>query len=165
MDLESVTLGPFVLDRRRRQLTCEGKVVSIGHRGYVLLETLLDAHGAPVDKATLMDRAWPGIVVEEGNLTTQIATLRKQLGAGAESLIVTVPRVGYRLLAATAASEGRVSGRPSIAVLPFVNLSSEGEHDHIGDGIVEELITGLSRFQDVRCRVAHIIVRVQGTLR
>ncbi len=147
MDVESVALGPFVLDRRRRQLTREGKVVPIGHRGYVLLETLLDAQGAPVDKATLMERAWPGIVVEEGNLTTQIATLRKQLGAGTESLIVTVPRVGYRLVAATAVPEGRVSGRPSIAVLPFVNLSSEVEHDHIGDGLVEDLITGLSRFK------------------
>lgn len=147
MDLETTELGPFVLDRRRRQLMREGKVVPIGHRGFVLLETLLDAGGVPVDKATLMDRAWPGTTVEEGNLTTQIASLRKQLGADADSLIVTVPRVGYRLVTVPNTEESLLSGRPSIAVLPFVNLSSDREHDHICDGIVEDLIIGLSRFK------------------
>lgn len=37
--------------------------------------------------------------------------------------------------------------RPAIAVLPFDNLSSEKQHDHLADGIVEDVITALSRFR------------------
>jgi tetratricopeptide (TPR) repeat protein len=60
---------------------------------------LLEAEGRVVTKADLMERAWPGLTVEEGNLTVQIATLRKLLGARPDGTewIVTVPRVGYRL--------------------------------------------------------------------
>jgi TolB-like protein/tetratricopeptide (TPR) repeat protein len=139
---ETAVFGPFVLDRRKRVLTRNGEVVPIGHRSYVLLETLLDAGGETVHKATLMERGWPGVVVEEGNLTVQIAALRKQLGGDAEALIVTVPRVGYRLVAPAVAR----GGPPLIAVLPFSNLSSDAEQSYFADGVVDDLITALSRF-------------------
>ena len=45
---ETAVFGPFVLDRRKRVLTRNGEPVPIGHRGYVLLETLLDAGGEAV---------------------------------------------------------------------------------------------------------------------
>ncbi|HHY49058.1 MAG TPA: transcriptional regulator, partial [Alphaproteobacteria bacterium] len=96
---DRVAFGPFVLDRRREALLREGAVLPIGHRGYVLLETLLEAKGETVSKATLMERVWPDAIVEEGNLTVQIAALRKALGAEGDAYIITVPRVGYRLTA------------------------------------------------------------------
>jgi DNA-binding winged helix-turn-helix (wHTH) protein len=74
---ETAVFCPFVLDRRERALTRNGEAVPIGHRRCVLLETLLDASGEAADKATLMERAWPGVVVEEGNLTVQIAASRR----------------------------------------------------------------------------------------
>ena len=80
-------------------LTHEGKHVPLGARSIALLRVLLDADGGVVSKNDLMEGAWPGIVVEEGNLTVQMATLRKALGQRVDNSdwIVTVPRVGYRL--------------------------------------------------------------------
>jgi TolB-like protein len=147
-DTDCVSFGPYALDRRRQALTRDGETLSIGHRGYVLLEALLDAKGETVSKAALLERAWPGVTVEEGNLTVQIAGLRKALGGDAESIIVTVPRVGYRLVApvATAQAAGVSGGMPSIAVLPFSNLSGDAADDYFADGIVEDITTALSRF-------------------
>ena len=147
MGLETIAFGPFVLDRQRQALTRNGEPVPIGNRGYILLEALLDAAGEPVDKATLMERAWPGTIVEEGNLTVQIATLRRQLGSNADALLVTVPRVGYRFVAPAPASPREAGGPAVIAVLPFDNLSSDPEQLHFADGLVEDLITALSRFK------------------
>lgn len=110
--------GPFLLDRNRRTLTREGVPVPVGHRGYTILETLLDAAGQAVSKDVLMEHAWPGTLVEESNLSVQVSALRKLLGDGAESLIVTVPRVGYRLVSPPERTSPE-RGRPSLAVLPF----------------------------------------------
>jgi TolB-like protein len=144
---EDLAFGPFALDRRRHAVTRNGETVPIGQRGYILLETLLDAGGAAVDKSTLIERAWPGTIVEEGNLTTQIATLRRLLGPEAEALIVTVPRVGYRLIAQSTHQIARVAGLPLIAVLPFADLSDGTDQGYFADGVVEDIITALSRFK------------------
>ena len=73
------SFGPFVLDRDRRELTRGGQPVPVGHRGYTLLEALLDARGAAVSKEALMERVWPGTVIEEGSLTVQVSA---RLGKG-----------------------------------------------------------------------------------
>jgi TolB-like protein/Flp pilus assembly protein TadD len=135
-----------VLDRERRTLTRQGVPVPIGHRGYVLLEALLDAAGEPVSKEALMERAWPGTIVEESNLSVQISSLRKMLGEGVDSLIVTVPRTGYRLVA----QSERVAlggGPPSLAVLPFANHGSLAEDGYFASGVADDIITALSRFK------------------
>ena len=141
------TFGPFVLDRERRQLTREGQAVPVGHRGYVLLETLLDASGEPVSKETLMDRVWPGTVIEEGSLTVQVSALRRQLGDGSGAIIVTVPRVGYRLVKQSDTPAAERNGPPLIAVLPFANYGSTAEDGYFADGVVDDIITALSRFK------------------
>ena len=129
-----------------------GKPVAIGQRGLALLEALLDAEGGVVSKSDLMERAWPGTIVEEGNLTVQIAALRKAARhrLGRAGMDPTVPRVGYRLLHPRAGS-GEViaagSVRPALAVLPFANLSGEPEQDYFADGVVDDIITALSRFR------------------
>jgi DNA-binding winged helix-turn-helix (wHTH) protein len=63
-----------------------------------LLCALLQAPGQVLSKSALMEAAWPGLVVEESNLTVQIAALRKLLGPQPDGRdwIVTVPTVGYR---------------------------------------------------------------------
>ncbi len=97
-----------------------------------------------------MDRAWPGLAVEEGNLTVQIATLRKILGARPDGTewIVTVPRVGYRLPRQDDAGMAPVAPQPpSVAVLPFVNLGGDADQDYFADGVVTEIITALARFR------------------
>jgi len=80
-----------------------------------------------------MEAGWPGTAVEEGNLTVQVAALRKALGPreDGQEWIVTVPRVGYRLLRnerpaeAVEEADRPLSLLPSIAVLPFQNLSGD----------------------------------------
>ena len=145
--MRKTTFGPFVLDRERRQLTRAGQAVPIGLRGYTLLETLMDARGEPVAKETLMERVWPGTAIEEGSLTVQVSALRRQLGDGSGAIIVTVPRVGYRLVQQSDGPTADGSGPPLIAVLPFINYGNTAEDGYFADGVVEDIITALSRFK------------------
>ena len=143
------SFGPFVLDRDRQVLLRDGEPVSVGHRGYLILEALLDANGETVAKTGLLERGWPGLVVEDANLTVQIGALRKAMGAEGETLIVTVPRVGYRLVrpAPVSMTVPPTTVAATIAVMPFTNLSGDPEQDYFADGMVDELITALSRFK------------------
>jgi TolB-like protein len=90
---------------------------------------------------------WPGVAIEDSNLTVQIAALRKSMGTQPDGheWISTVPRVGYRLV--QPADDLPSGGRPSIAVLPFADFSADAAQGYLADGIVEELITALSRFK------------------
>jgi TolB-like protein len=110
-------------------------------------------------KTDLMQAAWPVMVVEESNLSVQIAALRKQLGPSPDGSdwIVTVPRVGYRFIGPVHArsavpntSADRIAEnveRPSIAVLPFTNLSGSPDQQYFGDAIANDIITALTRFR------------------
>jgi TolB-like protein len=143
--------GPFVFDPAAGELRRDGVLVpGLGRRGTALLATLLGAKGEPVGKDELLAQAWPGQIVEEANLSVQIAALRKSLGTADNGAqwIATVPGVGYRFLRTIAADPVAAgSARPSIAVLPFESLSADPEHGYFADGIVEDLITALSRFR------------------
>ncbi|RXT57685.1 adenylate cyclase [Bosea sp. Tri-44] len=145
--------GPFVLDPALGTLLRNDVPVAIGYRGLRLLAALAGGSGEILGKAALMDAAWPGTAVEEGNLTVQIAQLRKLLGPTAEGgeWIVTVPRVGYRFIGVVEQLGDAkrkplpLPSKPSIVVLPFVSLGSDPEQDTFADGLTEDLITDLSR--------------------
>jgi TolB-like protein/Tfp pilus assembly protein PilF len=142
------SFGPFVL--AGGALLRDGKSIALGQRALALLEALAAAEG-PVDKTALIGAAWPGAIVEEGNLTVQIAALRKALGTRPDGSewIVTVPRVGYRLVRGEGARpEVQVSDFPVLAVLPFQNLGGDPDQDYFADGMVDDLITALSRFKN-----------------
>jgi TolB-like protein len=149
MNDHRVAFGPFVFDRSSATLWEDSRLVALGGRGAALLAALLEADGGVVSRSDLMDRAWPGMAVEDGNLAVQVATLRKILGtrSDGQEWIATVPRVGYRLPHAGAANAPDAHGKPAVAVLPFLNLSSDSEQEHFVDGMVEDLITALSRFR------------------
>jgi TolB-like protein len=145
----SLTFGPFVIDAQRASLLREGRKIDVGQRGLAILEVLAEAAGGVVRRETLMERVWPGVIVEESNLTVQIAALRKAIGAqpGGQEWITTVPRVGYRLASPIEATASPFDGKPSIAVLPFANFSDDAGQGYFADGMVEDLITALSRFK------------------
>jgi len=159
MSLQLVTFGSFTFDCERGTLLRGGSSVVIGTRGQALLKALLEANGEVVTKSALMDAAWPCTHVEESNLTVQIATLRKVLGRSAdgEEWIATVPRVGYRLVHSTPLRKRVINtavdapvlqptgSTPSIAVIPFTNMTSDPEQEYFGEGLAEDLITDLSK--------------------
>lgn len=147
-----LTFGHFVLDPGRRVLLRDGEPLSVGHRGVALLERLLRRPGEVLTKAELMDAAWPGMAVEESNLSVQMAQLRKALGQppGGGDWIVTVPRVGYRFTArAGAAAAPPAPEGPALVVLPFVSLSCAGTSEIFADGLTEDIITTLSKLPGI----------------
>lgn len=85
--------APFEVRTAERVLLANGAVCQIGSRAFDVLLALLERRDRVVTKNELLDLAWPGLVVEENNLSVQISTLRKVLGAHA---IATVTGRGYR---------------------------------------------------------------------
>ncbi len=83
-----------------RSVIFDGEPSALGSRAFDLLLALAERHERVVSKAELLDLAWPGLVVEENNLTVQISTLRRLLGSAA---IATVTGRGYRLTLAPVA--------------------------------------------------------------
>ena len=92
--MHRIRVGKFELLPSERVLSLDGKALELGARAFDLLVVLVEHHGRLASKATLIERVWPRVVVDENNLPAQIASLRRVLGAGA---IRTVPGFGYRL--------------------------------------------------------------------
>jgi len=159
MNRNEVSFGRFSLDLGQRRLARDGMPVQLGSRAIDILCALAAANGEVVSKDELMTRVWPGVVVDENNIQVHVSALRKALdeGRGGQDYLVTVPGRGYRLIGlassppATNASPGGALGaaaaKTSIAVLPFQNMSGDPEQEYFADGMVEEIITGLSRIK------------------
>ncbi len=150
------TFGPFRLDAEAGILFRGGDPVALGRRGVALLRVLAERPGMPASKDALIEAAWPGQVVEESNLSVQIAAVRRVLGEEREggNWIETLPGRGYRYIGPVvtsdrgeAASTPSAMERPSIAVLPFQNMSGDPEQEYFADGMVDEIITSLSRIK------------------
>jgi predicted ATPase/DNA-binding winged helix-turn-helix (wHTH) protein len=92
---EALAFGRFRALTRQRQLLADGTPVELGSRAFDLLMVLLEARGALVTKDQLLNRVWPGTVVEENNIQVQISALRRVFGED-RNLILTVPLRGYR---------------------------------------------------------------------
>ncbi len=158
--------GPFRLDTRAAMLFRGPEPVALGRRAVALLRALVERAGTVVAKDALIEAAWSGHAVEEGNLTVQIAALRRAFAGepGGDRWIETLPTRGYRFVGPAVATEeiGPVEAastgaspalslpdRPSVAVLPFANLSGDPQQDYFSDGITEDITTELSRFSEL----------------
>ena len=135
MDTGPISFGRFRLDLDLRELRRDGEPLQLRGRALDILCALAAAKGEVVGKDDLMARLWPGRIVEEGNIHVHVSALRKALDGHGEghSYVVTVPGRGYRLAglagspeAAPSAAQGLpLPDKPSIAVLPFQNLSGD----------------------------------------
>ena len=85
--------GPFELRTTERLLLQDGQALTLGSRALDVLIALVEAAGERLSKSDLLERAWPGMVVEEANVHVQVSQLRKLLEAEA---IGTVAGLGYR---------------------------------------------------------------------
>jgi TolB-like protein/tetratricopeptide (TPR) repeat protein len=154
--------GRFHLDAQARMLFRDAEPMVLGQRAVALLRLLLERAGAPVSKDALIEAAWPGLAIEDSNLTVQIAALRRVFGqeAGGAGWIETLPRRGYRYVGPSVTTGDQpadarpqtspplaLPDKPSVAVLPFANLSGDPEQEYFADGMVEDIIAGLSRIK------------------
>jgi predicted ATPase/DNA-binding winged helix-turn-helix (wHTH) protein len=95
------TFGPFRFQPERQLLLEGNSAVRIGGRALDILLALVERAGSIVTKEELFSRVWPNLVVEEGNLRTQIAMLRRALNDGRNGAryVVAVAGRGYRFVA------------------------------------------------------------------
>jgi TolB-like protein len=161
--------GDYALDPDRRELTRHAEAVAIGPKVFDLLLYLVRNREHVVSKDDLLEAVWAGRIVSESTLTSHINAVRKAIGDSGEEqrLVRTVARKGFRFVgevketadhrasssASTARSE-EASGpalilpdSPSIAALPFQNWSGDPEQEYFADGVVEDIITALSRIR------------------
>ncbi len=105
--------GRFELRPAEYRLLVDGQPATLGGRALDLLMALAARPADLHTKSDLLDRVWPGLVVEEGNLRVQINTLRRLLG---EDTIATVPGRGYRFSATVHAEPQTAAAVPTSPV-------------------------------------------------
>jgi predicted ATPase/DNA-binding winged helix-turn-helix (wHTH) protein len=108
----------FEVDLARRQMRHDGRPVALGARAFDVLAALLERRDRVVGKDELLALAWPGLVVEENNLTVQVSALRKALGPDA---IATVAGRGYRF---TLPAQDAATGSPPAGASPSATPTS-----------------------------------------
>ena len=158
--------GDHVLDTARRELTRGGEQIAAEPQVFDLLVYLLQNRERVVSKDDLLASVWGGRIVSDATLDSRITAARRAVGdsAAAQTLIRTFARKGVRfvgevreeaqsaalapeLTAELGRPELALPDKPSIAVLPFTNLSGHPEQEYFADGMVEEIITALSRIR------------------
>ena len=146
----AISFGAFRLMRRTGELWRGGTEVRLTPRAAAVLALLLERAQQVVTKQELLDRVWEGSSVGDEALTSCIRELRRALDDDAREprYIETRHRRGYRLIVpVTTATPAALAlpDKPSVAVMPFQNMSGDPEQEYFVDGLVEDIITALSR--------------------
>ena len=109
--------GDFVLDVGQQQLLHRdtGKAIPLMGKAFDTLVYLVEHAGEPLDKDTLLQAIWRGVIVEENSLTQNISTLRHVLGEARDEnrYIATLPRKGYRFVAKVARCDEPAMSAPA----------------------------------------------------
>jgi TolB-like protein len=157
----------FTLDTDRRELRSAEDSIHVEPQVFDLLLHLAQNVNRVISKDELIEHVWKGRIVSDAALNSRINSARRAIGESGEkqAIIRTVPRHGFLFAAevttrkhdqATSAagvatqaepSNLKLPDKPSIAVLPFQNLSGDPEQEYFADGVVEDIITGLSRIK------------------
>ena len=156
----------YAFDSDRRELHRGAEFVSIAPQVFDLLDYLIRNRERVVSKDDLINAIWNGRSVSDAALTTRLNVARSAIGDFGEEqrLIKTLPRRGFRFVGQVREAQGPASAvtdspeqqpkpaltlpdKPSVAVLPFVNLSSDPEQEYFADGVVEDITMALSLFR------------------
>jgi TolB-like protein/Tfp pilus assembly protein PilF len=161
------------LDLSTRELRRGGRPETLQPKVFDLIAYLVANRERALGKDELQQALWPNVIVTEASLTQAIRKARRALGddANAPHIIRTVHGRGYRFVAALEDTAARAlapppgahthaaarpaavepasttgaSRRPRVAVLPFVNLSSDAEQEYFSDAITQDIIDNLSK--------------------
>src|SRR5712692_6807186 len=156
----------FELDRGVYQLRRAGRPVHLQRLPLELLYFLVERRGELVTREEIIERLWGKSVFvdSENSINTAVRKIRRALNddADAPRFLITVPAQGYRFVAPISLRPPTPSvgiyempsplpfrDKPSIAVLPFTNMSSDHDQEYFSDGITDDLITALSRLPGV----------------
>ncbi len=146
-----------LIDDERRELTVRGQPVAMGPQVFDLLLHLVVNRHRVVSRDELLQAVWAGRIVSDSTVASHINAVRKAIGdsGSAQRLLRTVARKGFRFVGMVQVDAPLAvsplpalmppPNRPSIAVLPFQNLSGDASQDYFADGVVEDVITALSR--------------------
>ena len=152
--------GDYSFDTDRRELLRGSDGVPVAPQVFELLDYLIRNRERVVSKDELINAVWNGRIVSDAALTTRLNVARVSVGDTGEEqrLIKTLPRKGFRFVGVVREAPRAVEAalqisspdllppdRPSIAVLPFHNISGDPEQEYFADGIVEDITTALSR--------------------
>src|SRR5690349_3073034 len=158
-EIQGSSSSPLEIDYPSACLRRAGLPLQLRPKSFDVLAYLSRNRGRLVSKAELIDHVWGDIAVTENSLVQCIKDIRHVLNGDNQFEIKTLPRRGYlfegvlaeaapRANVATSAKQfPALPERPSIAVLPFENLSEQPDSGHFADGVTEDLITGLSRIK------------------
>lgn len=158
----------FALDPQRRELNKNGAVVALEPQVFDLLVYLVRQRGRVVSKDELLKAVWGGRIVSDSTIESRVSLLRKALGddGHAQRLIRTYARKGIRFVGevreggaadrieilaqgqqipVVSTARWPARGRPTVAVLPFVNLSGDPGQEHVSDGLSSDIIALLAR--------------------
>ncbi len=135
-------LGQWIVRPQRRIIECGEESLRIKPKPMAVLDSLAAADGEPVSRNTLFDTVWSGAEVSDATLTKCVQELRQAFGDTARDsrVIETIPKLGFRLLLPVE----RLLQQPSVAVLPFENMSGDIDSDYFSDGMSEEILNALA---------------------
>jgi TolB-like protein len=166
----------YALDLTRGSLRLADRDLALRPKAFMALRYLVENAGRLVAKDELQRAVWRDVIVTDDSLVQCVRQLRQTLDDHEHRLIKTVSRRGYLLDAQvfdhdpkqemsdqSRAASGQVGRRPvfdelhlasresnsSIAVLPFLSTKGDPEQEYFADGIVEDIITALSRFKSL----------------
>jgi adenylate cyclase len=184
MPRKSLQFGSFTLDLERLCLRGPAGEVELRPKSFEVLRYLVEHAGRVASKEEVMAAVWSNVTVTDDSLIRCISEVRHAIGDESQRIVKTVPRRGYLFDAPvlprhefaesrageTAQSlQGQqqadpiaLSGRPSIVVLPFANLSGISEEDYLSNGFSEDIVTELSRFSELQVIAWHSSFHYKG---
>jgi adenylate cyclase len=154
----SFLIADLLVNPALDEVVKDGRTIKLEPKAMQLLVCLADRAGAVLSVENLLELVWKDVVVSTDSVYAAVAALRRTLGDDPKhpKYIANVVRRGYRLIAPVSsparpaapslANEGGTSvAKPSIAVLPFINISGDAEQEYFSDGITQDIITDLSK--------------------
>ena len=144
--------GGLSLDLARGALlTVGGEVIPLRPKSFALLALFVANAGKLLSRDAINQAIWSDVIVTDDGITQCVRDIRRALGDSTQQMLRTVPRRGFIFSAevvaeskATNADTAASRDKPSVAVLPFANMSGQPEQEYFSDGVADDIITNLS---------------------